>query len=526
MHLIGSETPRIWTPPARELTPETSLGFEVIEFATKVLGMVLYPWQCWLFIHGLELAEGCIASDPEPLFRFDTVVVIVSRQQGKTESIKVKKLWRLYVDRAKTVIATAQDLGNSEKAWLEAVALAQSTPDLDAEIEHVDLTNGKKALRLVGGHQYRVAASGRRGARGWSADDLDLDELREHQTWESWGAATPTTLARPRSQVWAWSSAGDASSVVLWHLRAQGMLTAEGVDRDELESFTGAIPSADDDDMADVGDSLALFEWSAHPKMGLWDRKGWVQAAPALGHGLVTERKLSGAIRSAAEWVARNEMLCQWRPTAAGGPFPDGAWDAGVDPKSDLAVAEGSPIGICVDMSADRSMAYVAMAAERTDGHVHVQVLAKRAGSEWVVPWLLAPERVSRPRWSGVTWQLSGAPVSSLTDALRETNLPLVEWGGPDLARASGIAYDLVRPPEPDEDEADKRRLFHMPSPVLDRPASTAVTRPLGDGWVIDRRKSPIDAAPLVAVVGAVWVLLREVPFRSKYEDEGLLVLG
>jgi len=111
---------------------------------------------------------------------------------------------------------------------------------------------------------------------------------------------------------------------------------------------------------------------------------------------------------------------------------------------------------------------------------------------------------------------LSGAPVSSLTDELRRaTDLPLMEWGGPDLARAHGMTFDLISDPkETDDPDAPARpegrqRLRHMNQPVLNLPAGTAATRPLGDGWVIDRRKSPHDAAPLVAVVGAVWVLLR-----------------
>jgi hypothetical protein len=51
----GITTPRIFTPPLRELTPETSNGYAVIEFAEKFLHVHLFPWQKWLLIHGLEL---------------------------------------------------------------------------------------------------------------------------------------------------------------------------------------------------------------------------------------------------------------------------------------------------------------------------------------------------------------------------------------------------------------------------------------------------------------------------------------
>ena len=52
---IGSEQPRIFTPPLRKLTPKTTLGFAAIEFAEDVCSVELYPWQKWLLIHALEL---------------------------------------------------------------------------------------------------------------------------------------------------------------------------------------------------------------------------------------------------------------------------------------------------------------------------------------------------------------------------------------------------------------------------------------------------------------------------------------
>jgi hypothetical protein len=62
---------------------------------------------------------------------------------------------------------------------------------------------------------------------------------------------------------------------------------------------------------------------------------------------------------------------------------------------------------------------------------------------------------------------------------------------------------------------------------VLDVPAATAVTKPLGDGWVWDRRHSPTDIAPLVAATGAVGLLTKPVEYvgPSAYEDRGLEVV-
>ena len=55
--IYGCEVPRIYTPPLRELTPDTTLGYEVIEFAENVLNISLHPWQKWLVIHALEVID-------------------------------------------------------------------------------------------------------------------------------------------------------------------------------------------------------------------------------------------------------------------------------------------------------------------------------------------------------------------------------------------------------------------------------------------------------------------------------------
>lgn len=73
----GVTLPRIFTPPLRPLTKETSNGFAVIAFAEIMLHVHLYPWQQWLLVHALELLE-------DGSYRFRKVIVLVARQNGKT----------------------------------------------------------------------------------------------------------------------------------------------------------------------------------------------------------------------------------------------------------------------------------------------------------------------------------------------------------------------------------------------------------------------------------------------------------
>src|SRR5699024_10012649 len=93
--LLGKETPRLFTPPLRELTDETSFGFEAIEVAETLLGERLYPWQRWFLKHSLELAPGSHTYDEFPKLRYSTVLLLVARQCGKSFIMSRRLLWRL-----------------------------------------------------------------------------------------------------------------------------------------------------------------------------------------------------------------------------------------------------------------------------------------------------------------------------------------------------------------------------------------------------------------------------------------------
>ena len=50
-------------------------------------------------------------------YQFRTVIVLVARQNSKTLLMIVLALWHVYALKSRTVIGTAQDLANAEKAW-------------------------------------------------------------------------------------------------------------------------------------------------------------------------------------------------------------------------------------------------------------------------------------------------------------------------------------------------------------------------------------------------------------------------
>lgn len=556
----GSTVPRIWTRPLRELTPDvlddrgdvvepaTSLGFDVIEWARESLLIDLLPWQEWLLVHALELL-------PTGRLRFRNIVLLVARQNGKSTLSQVLSLYFLCVLGRRTVLTTAQDLDTAEEIWQGAVDLMLEVdsdteepirPDVFGLVRHVSMVNGKKALILTSGERYKVKAANRRAGRGLTGDLVVLDELREHQSWDAWGAITKTTQARPDAQVWALSNAGDITSVVLRHLRmkahaalgdpdginAEASAAASAPSEVDVEAVNEALrrgevgelnswldgdedwdfAETDLDDLEVDAETLGIFEWSAAPGSGLYDVDAWAQANPAMNYVRGDTSLTSGNLKSSAdgdpEWVFRTENMCQWPDGAITGLFDPGRWEerqnkplvlpSGIEVVRQADKIVGSS-WLGIDQSQDASWAYVARVGRSADGRWQGEVVAAQRGTDWLKPWLL--QRVDQI--VAVTAQGRGAPISGwLNDVTKDPELArvrFVRWEGADLIPGHQAGFAAVR----------DGLLWHNRQPALDLAAERAKGNELAGGRVIDRLKSPVDVAPLVALFGAWWLSQR-----------------
>lgn len=507
--LKGSTEPRVFTPPLRELTPDTTLGYDVCEFARDVLGLSLYPWEEWLFVHALEVV-GDLGGDWH--FRFRTVLVLIARQNGKSMMGQVLSLFFLYALQVQLVIGTAQSLDQAEEVWEGAVAMATDNEALARCIEQVYRGNGSKLLKLQANRRYMVKAATRKGTRGKSGDLVLLDELREHQSWAAWSAVTKTTMARPDALVWCMSNAGDGTSVVLRHLR--NIAHAAIGDPDGICTGANAVADAEE-----VDDSLGLFEWSADPALPVDDREGWRQANPSLGYGMVTERALRSACATDPADEFKTECLCQWVTATVDPPFPVGAWDAGRDESSEIA--PDSALWWGVDVSADRSQASVCVCGLTARREWHVELAAYRPGIAWLATWFADRAAASPMK---VALQARGAPVSSMAEVLAAIDgVEVVPCQGPDVAGWAGRFWDAVSACDPPEDQEEHAvPVRHRTQGALDLAANIAATRPLGDGaWTWDRNRSLEDISPIVAATmahGAATAVDRA--YESAYEDE------
>ena len=502
----GVTQPRIFTPPLRKLNQSTSLGYACIEYAEKVLGKELYPWQKFALIHALEIA-GSLKG--KWTFRFRTVLFLISRQNGKTVLSEVIASFFLNMLGVDSVFGTSLSLDKAEEVWEAVIRDQEDIPDLSRDIERVSRTNGNKRLILTDGRQYKVGAPTRRAGRGDSNDLVMLDEIREHRDWETWSAAAASTVAKPNGIIMCFSNAGDPDSIVLRQLRSQAVATIDGK---EAQNFGGEVDSK----------SLGLFEWSAPDEAKTDDMKALAQANPALGYGLLTERALMSNRATFPENKFRSECMCQQVETILPQPFPDGAWDACLDMASNIPLESDVYFGI--DLSEDRRWTSIGVCGLRSDGNWHIEVVARAVGTEWAIDWFRARAMRGKIR---LAFQGRGAPVTGLAEQICSIQgVERFAIEGSDLASSWGRFWDGVAASDP----ATKRggtKIFHLQQPVLDTPAKTMQLRQMGGGVALpDRRKSPDDIAPLFACIMAFAAATKTEKentkiFESAYAREG-----
>lgn len=473
--IYGSTTPRVWTPPLVELTPATSFGYDVIDFARDVLGEPLDAWQEWLVIHLGELL-------PDGRPRFRKVLVIVARQNGKTHLSRVLILYWLFVERVRLVLGTSTDRNEAKRAWMTLLEIIQEHPHLGGELGTVRHVIGGELMRTVDRAEYRFAANNKSAGRGATVHRWLCDELRQHTSWDAYNAASHAQNAVPDAQTVFITNMGDDTSIVLDAVR---------------DSATEYIETG-------VGDPrLGLFEYSAPPGGDPTDVRNLAMSNPNLGYRVDVDSLIGDAIRAKRKGGLelasfRTEVLCQ-RVHAMDAPIDPDAWSAlGTSTPVDLS-EHRSTVALCLDVALDGSHATLAAAAV-IDGTVRVEIVkawdgfgcTKRVRAE--LPGIVA--RV-KPRTIG--WFPAG-PAAVLAADMTEKRR---EGWPPRRTTIQEMRADLTAVCMGFADLVSAGEIAHPGDPLLDAHVGQAAKLPRGDGWVFTRRGSgPVDAA--YAAAGAV----------------------
>ena len=259
----------------------------------EVLHLDLLPWQKFLLREGLVRMNG--------KYRYRTMLAVVARQNGKTLVTAVRVLGGLCLFGEKFVLGTA----HARNVALESLNYAYDlATDAGLPVGRMRRGEGREEFYLEGG-RYKLVSGSTGGARGLSGVDLVvMDELRQMRNWESYAALDKTRRVRRDAQVWAITTEGDISSVVMNKLQSIG--------RDAIE--------------AGESSPVGYFEWSAPPGMNAGDVRAWAHANPALGY-LLDEDTVRAEFQTDPPRVFEVEVLCRKVSQISGWVEP-AEWDA------------------------------------------------------------------------------------------------------------------------------------------------------------------------------------------------------
>jgi hypothetical protein len=486
--LIGSTTPRLWTPPLRSLTPETSYGFEVIEFAEEI-GHPLLPWQEFAVVHAGELLP-----DGRPRFRI--VLLLVSRQNGKTTLPMLLSVYWQFRKKVPLVLGTSTKLQYAKESWQAAVNLVKRTRAFDALHEPgrkwYRRTNGEVESWTIDDCRYLIAASNDEGGRSLTIHRGIADELRQHDTYEAWAAFEPACSPMD-AQIWALSNAGSDKSVVLNDLQDSArefIATGEGDPR------------------------LGLMEYSSPEDADPEDVDALLQANPRVGYGLDLDVLLAAAARAKrlggqALTTFKTERMCI-RVKLIDPAIDPAQWRACLDVGT--LDAARSRLAACIDLSPDGTHATLAVAAVLPDERVRVETV-----KAWEGPAAAVALERELPGWmerlkpQTLGWFPNG-PAAAVAAKLADRRKAGVHGWPPRGVTIAEIRGETTAVCMGFGKEVSARTLAHSGQALPDAQVDGAEKLPRGDGWVFTRRGGGnVDA--VYAMAGAVH-LARTLPTR------------
>lgn len=478
----GSTTPRLWTPPLRELTPETSYGFAVVRFADEVIARPLDPWQDWLAIHAGELL-------PNGRPRFRIVLVLVSRQNGKTEVLVVFSLYWQFVQAVPLILGTSTKLDYAQESWEKGVRLVEHSPQLD----HLHAPGRKNWTRRANGEQvswtvddppsrYKIAASNDEGGRSLTVDRLILDELRQHRDYSAWDASYNAGRAISDFQAFALSNAGDDRSVVLNDLREDALAAINSGDLEQTE--------------------IGLFEWSADDDADPLDVSQLAQGNPNLGYRIPTRSLLNDAARAVAKGGEaltgfKTENMCI-RVKLLTPAIDPGGWKRAHVP-GDLSRVR-SRVAICLDVAPDQQHATLAAAAVLSDGRTRTEIVRAWDGAGCTDDLRRdLPALIARIKPKAFGWFPNGPAASIAADLKapktgRKPSFP---------ARVEEIRSDVAAVCMGFEEQVTSGQLVHNDDPLLNAHVASAERVKRANTWVFAHR-SDGHADAVYAAAGAV----------------------
>jgi phage terminase large subunit-like protein len=422
----------------------------------------LLPWQEYVLTDMLKV-------DKDQKWRRKTNLLLVARQNGKTHLARIRILAGLFIFGEMNIVAMSSNRGMALDTFRKVVDVIEDNPALMAQVKQIRVANGQESVELLSGARYEIVAATRDGSRGKTADLLYIDELREIDE-DSWTAAKPITRARPNSQIFMTSNAGDAFSTVLNDLRSRCL----------------SYPPP----------TMGFWEYSADDWAKITDKDAWYQANPALGY-LIDEETIAEAIATSSVEASRTETLCQW-VSALKSPWPYRAFE-------DLTVQElqilpGLPTIFGMDISVNKKMASLVAGQMREDGKIAVGVIAQFESQVAIDELKMAVEvndwaKQYKPRMIC----FDKYSTMSVAERLQQSGHKIQDMSGTVFYQACSDLYDAIV----------NARIVHIGQASLVDSMNNCAAKESDAGWRIVRRKSAGDVSAAISLAMVVHQLLK-----------------
>jgi len=186
----GEQEPRVALEPQGNLRDA-----EDAIYLSSGYGLEPDPWQA-------QLVRVWLRTTPDGKLAAKRCGLSVSRQNGKNATLEIVELFKL-IEQGKKILHTAHEVKTARKAFLRLKGFFEAYPELTAVLKGgtvktgIRSTNGQESIELANGGQVEFSARRRGTARGFTVDDLIIDEAQE-LTDEQWEALRGTVSAAPQ----------------------------------------------------------------------------------------------------------------------------------------------------------------------------------------------------------------------------------------------------------------------------------------------------------------------------------------
>jgi hypothetical protein len=473
-------TTQTMVKPRIRLVPAAleSRGEEMAALGER-LGYTLDGWQL-LCLHDIALVE-------DGKFASYEAAVLASRQNGKTLLGELYALYRAL--RAEAVLFSAH---RADTVRVVFHRLWAALPD-ELGAERL-LTNGREQISFPAGGFIDFRTRTPRSARGHTYDAIVVDEAQIYDE-AMVSASLPTLRTRPDPQIVYLGCAPDAAkneyAEVLHSLRQRALSGAAGL------CYLEWSPDIRDAE----GNELRADELGEEQ---LDDRDHWEAATPALESGridfeqIAREREAMDSVSFSCEILSVGNWPLDGGAFA--GPVSLAAWESLVDLPSAIPPGgeEIPEVVLGLDTSPERRVS-IALAGYREDGLLHVDLVGRYEGLPAAVEAIEKIERRDDVSVKAVYFDAEPANVDLSARLRRDYALTESQLRREHASKAGvtacGALVDLV----------NLRRFRHRGQRELADAFKGALVRPIGDGWVYDRRRSRSDVSPLLAAAVALW---------------------